>query len=88
MNVMQVTMERTVQRSVQTNVLIHVIEQLVNVVHVLMEHGVRSVKTNVKKVVTIQAVILKHVTQRQVNVHVKWVITIQHVTNNVEKDVT
>ena len=87
MNVMRGTMEMTVRRSVQMNVRIHVIGKQGNVERVRMAHGVHNVRTNVKKDVIIQVVILKHATLRRVNVHVKWVIIIQRVINNVVEDV-
>ena len=81
-------METIVQRNVPLNVQRNAIEQLETVRIVPMVNGVVNARTTVEKAVTTQVWIVKHVTQRQVNVSAKWDTTVQAVIRNVEEDVT
>jgi hypothetical protein len=81
-------MEMIVQRNVPLSVQRNAIEQPENVRIVPMVNGVVNARTTVEKAVTTQAWIVKHVTQRQVNVSAKWDTTVQAVIRNVEEDVT
>ena len=87
-SVKSVTTVLTARRHVQLNVRISVIEQRESARIVRKVSGVVSVIMTAEKAVTTQAVTVKHVTQRLVNVNVSLVIMVPAVIRNAEEDAT